>query len=1128
MAIFTDVKVYICCVWILLLSWSIAGVYCQLDVQFEVHDVVAIRKESAFMTCKISGQDASGNIIWFKHRKQIHDKNIKMFANGTLYFPVVRDKETLTDVGIYQCCLKINNSIICSEDVELSLAAMPKFSRTRVNPKYEAGQAVRLTCPMEGAIPSPKITWFKDKQEIVQGDRIIVLSSGVLQLVRLRLDQAGRYRCQTSNLAGKRNGSIITLSVSPTLAPDLQPVVVWSPKDVHVPVGGEVELECLIEGPLDMEVIWTRADGKSLRNPKYTGMKNLHLTNVVLEDAGTYVCRATVPGTQTDVSVSAQVVVILLPTISKGPMNRSSKMRLTERFYCTVHSNSPTTVKWYKDGQPSQSIVDTVTNNLVLYDVKLEDAGIYQCLATNEAGSVQKSAMLEIQSAASIPSAPFSVRGISTTPSQIMVMCLVNGEMQEDIIATTINVQSVDDVSELHELVEPSFFHTYFVSDLKPYTNYSVYLQVFTRMSSSLPSTMIYVLTNEAEPARYPDFKLSSSHPLSIDVSWEPIARDQCNGIITKYKIVYKQRSTSPKEIIVNSTRLRATITGLQPDTQYNIQMAAATRAGYGPLSDWTQFRTIDSLTALSPDVQFYNVTNSSVTLSWKQTGLINIKGFNVNVSVPKQDKVLLQYMLPPQTQEYVINALHANTDYIIRVSVVNGNRSGNPAVLHVTTKDTFSTSVNSKILPGPRDIIFQFIDYNLIVIQWKPPDTAFQVNKYRLRYQPLNMDWEYKEINIDSGEVLRLTITNLQPYTWYKLGLQSIGNGMESQYEYYTIQTKADKPRTPPSDFKAKPLDAHSVQISWEPPQKPNGIIIEYIILYNINITLPEKHWETQQRNGSEKVSKVNNLRPNTEYFFQMKAKNRIGESPATDVVSARTLIDSELGELNAGRPSMMDGILLGIAISVPCIVACIIFVVMMKRLVGNGNRQVMRHQIENMRRDNGSHRTAVSVTSAQANILVNYRHRMFQNDNRQFGNINGHAGNMNNDHEDDEEVPLSVRLLSGEFDNDPQLHEEPAQEDDSMLPSTSESAQMGDPMLASASEPAQEKDPMLPRVGMNTADAGIEDVKNDPQDSLLMAKSLNIIEGVQTDDESSLEMQTTTEVGVDISSGGKANTSV
>jgi len=62
------------------------------------------------------------------------------------------------------------------------------------------GQTARFGCSANG-VPSPNISWFKDKQPLViDPKRMIVLPSGSLEITKARETDQGIYKCHVSNI----------------------------------------------------------------------------------------------------------------------------------------------------------------------------------------------------------------------------------------------------------------------------------------------------------------------------------------------------------------------------------------------------------------------------------------------------------------------------------------------------------------------------------------------------------------------------------------------------------------------------------------------------------------------------------------------------------------------------------------------------------------------------------------------------------------------------------------------------------------------------------------------------------------------------------------------------------------
>ena len=74
-------------------------------------------------------------------------------------------------------------------------------------------------------------------------------------------------------------------------------------------------------------------------------------------------------------------------------VREGEKLELT----CTVKGRQsiPTYVAWLKDGRVLQN--DTVKQNYTVSKVRVEDAGEYACLASNNYGRDQKETSVEVQ-----------------------------------------------------------------------------------------------------------------------------------------------------------------------------------------------------------------------------------------------------------------------------------------------------------------------------------------------------------------------------------------------------------------------------------------------------------------------------------------------------------------------------------------------------------------------------------------------------------------------------------------------------------------------------------------------------------------------------------------------------------
>ncbi|XP_061538925.1 protein tyrosine phosphatase receptor type Fa isoform X1 [Phycodurus eques] len=126
------------------------------------------------------------------------------------------------------------------------------------------------------------------------------------------------------------------------------------------------------------------------------------------------------------------------------------------------------------------------------------------------------------------------------------------------------------------------------------------------------------ISTPEDAPASYPlNLSVVGLTATATRLSWEPPPLAERNGKIVKYVVVYRDIN-SQNESADTTEETHVSLSGLRPDTTYDIRVQAFTAKGGGPLSPSIQSRTMS--TAMSVFTQNFGVkavTKTSVLLTW-------------------------------------------------------------------------------------------------------------------------------------------------------------------------------------------------------------------------------------------------------------------------------------------------------------------------------------------------------------------------------------------------------------------------------------------------------------------------------------------------------------------------------
>ncbi|KAM6468292.1 receptor-type tyrosine-protein phosphatase delta isoform 21-T24 [Liasis olivaceus] len=129
------------------------------------------------------------------------------------------------------------------------------------------------------------------------------------------------------------------------------------------------------------------------------------------------------------------------------------------------------------------------------------------------------------------------------------------------------------------------------------------------------------ILIPEDLPSGFPqNLHSESATSTSVQLTWQPPILSERNGIITKYTLQYRDINVAHQqtEIPVVPLDTIMTLSGLKPDTTYDVKIRAHTSKGPGPYSPSIQFRTLPVDQAVfAKNFHVKAVMKTSVLLCW-------------------------------------------------------------------------------------------------------------------------------------------------------------------------------------------------------------------------------------------------------------------------------------------------------------------------------------------------------------------------------------------------------------------------------------------------------------------------------------------------------------------------------
>ncbi|KAM9092537.1 protogenin isoform 2-T2 [Megaptera novaeangliae] len=844
----------------------VPGVWCFSELFFikEPQDITVTRKDPVVLDCQAHGE-VPIKVTWLKNGAKVSEnKRIQVLSNGSLYISEVEGKRgEQSDEGFYQCLAMNKHGAILSQKAHLTLSTISAFEVQPISTEVQEGGVARFTCKISSNPPAV-ITWELNRTTLpVTMDRVTALPTGVLQIYDVDQKDAGNYRCVAATVAHRRKSMEASLTVIPGKESKSfhTPTIIAGPQNITTSLHQTVVLECAATGNPKPIISWSRLDHKSIDvfNTRVLGNGNLMISDIRLQHAGVYVCRATTPGTRNFTVAMATLTVLAPPSFVEWPESLTRPRAGTARFVCQAEGIPSPKMSWLKNGRKihSNGRIKMYNSKLVINQIIPEDDAIYQCMAENSQGSILSRARLTVVMSEDRPSAPYNVHAETMSSSAILLAWERPLYNSDKVIAYSVHYMKAEGLNnEEYQVVIGNDTTHYLIDDLEPASNYTFYIVAYMPMGASQMSDHVTQNTLEDVPLRPPEISLTSRSPTDILVSWLPIPAKYRRGQVVLYRLSFRLSTDNSIQVLeLPGTTHEHLLEGLKPDSVYLVRITAATRVGLGESSVWTSHRTPKATSVKapkSPELHLEPLNCTTISVKWQQDAedTATIQGYKLYYKEEGQQENG-PILLATSDLLYTLSGLDPRRKYHVRLLAYNNIEDGYQADQTVSTPGC--VSVRDRMVPPPPPPHHLYAKANTssaIFLHWRRPAfTTAQIINYTIRCNPVGLQNASLVLYLQTSET-HMLVQGLEPNTKYEFAVRLHVDQLSSPWSPVVYHsTLPEAPAGPPVGVKVTLIEDDTALVSWKPPDGPETVVTRYTILYASRKAWIAGEWQVLHR---------------------------------------------------------------------------------------------------------------------------------------------------------------------------------------------------------------------------------------------------------------------------------------
>uniref|UniRef100_A0A8C3WP67 Neurofascin n=1 Tax=Catagonus wagneri TaxID=51154 RepID=A0A8C3WP67_9CETA len=848
-------------------------------------------------------------IFWMSSSMEpiTQDKRVSQGHNGDLYFSNVMLQDMQTD---YSCNarfhfthtiqqknpfnLKVltnhpyNDSSLRNHPDMYSARGVAERTPSFMYPQGTAssqmvlrGMDLLLECIASG-VPTPDIAWYKKGGDLPSDKAKLENFNKALRITNVSEEDSGEYFCLASNKMG---------SIRHTISVRVKAAPYWldEPKNLILAPGEDGRLVCRANGNPKPTVQWM-VNGEPLQSAPPNPNREVAGDTIIFRDTqissrAVYQCNTS--NEHGYLLANAFVSVLDVPPRMLSARNQLIRVILYNRtrLDCPFFGSPIPTLRWFKNGQGSNLDGGNYhvyeNGSLEIKMIRKEDQGIYTCVATNILGKAENQVRLEVKDPTRIYRMPEDQ--VAQRGTTVQLECRVKHDPSLKLTVSWLKDDEPLYIGNRMKKEEDSL--TIFGVAERDQGSYTC--MASTELDQDLAKAYLTVL---GRPDRPRDLELTDLAERSVRLTWIP--GDDNNSPITDYVVQFEEDQFQPGVWHDHSKfpgSVNSAVLQLSPYVNYQFRVIAINEVGSShPSLPSERYRTSGAPPESNPsDVKGEGTRKNNMEITWTPMNATSAFGPNLRYIVKWRRRETRETWrnVTVWGSRYVVGQTPVYVPYEIRVQAENDFGKGpEPDTVIGYSGEDYPRA-------APTDVKIRVLNSTAISLQWNRvySDTVQgQLREYRAYYwresSLLKNLWvsQKRQQAGFPGDRLRGVVSRLFPYSNYKLEMVVVngrGDGPRSETKEFT--TPEGVPSAP-RRFRVRQPSLETINLEWDHPEHPNGILIGYTLKYvAFNGTKVGKQIVENFSPNQTKFT-VPRADPVSRYRFSLSARTQVGSGEA------------------------------------------------------------------------------------------------------------------------------------------------------------------------------------------------------------------------------------------------------